>query len=68
MEENVFGYSDVFYSNISEKRDKLSYNQCVEVTSSCIWENGSKEKRCRPIINAVGGDLYQIQDLHHWLY
>lgn len=61
MEENVFGYSGIFYSNISKKRDKPSYNQCVVVTSSCIWENGSKEKRCRPRIDAIGGDLYQIQ-------
>lgn len=48
MEENVFGYSNLFYSNNSKKRNKLSYNQRVVVTnpsnSSCIWEIGSKGK------------------------
>lgn len=57
MEENVFGYLNIFYSNSSKKRNKHSYNQCVVVTNFCIWENGSKEKICRLRLDAVGGDL-----------
>lgn len=32
MEENSFGYSNIFYSKSSKKRNKPSYDQCVEQT------------------------------------
>lgn len=57
MAENVFVYSIYFSLTVVKKPNKPSYDQCGVVTSSCIWENGSKEKRCRPKIDAVGGDL-----------